>query len=161
MKQIFQMLLIFSLSSLTILSCKSVKSPKYITHTETLSDTLIRHEVESIVLPQRNVVVIENPCKENTLSLLNQTIENDYSTLSVTSENNTLHIEVDIDSIVNSRLSEVSTKSEVESIEIPIEVPYPVKNKLNLYMVLYSIGATILLFRKPIWFLIRKLIMPI
>jgi len=158
----------YSISYLAILSlimlissCKTSTSVPYITRTETLGDTLIRHEVESIILPQRNVIVLESPCKENILSSINQTIENEYSTITVDTKGEDLLIEVDIDSIVNARLSEVSTQSKVEKIEIPIEVEVPVKNKLNLYLVLYSIGATAFVFRKPIWFLIRKLINPL
>ncbi len=142
-------------------SCKSVKSPKYITHTETLADTLIRHEVESIILPQRNVIILEQPCKENVLSSINQTIENEYSTITVDTKGEDLLIEVDIDSIVNARLSEVSATSKVEKIEVPVEIPYPVRNKLNLYLLFYSIGASAWILRKPIWFVIRKLINPI
>jgi len=161
MRKIFQMSLTILLISLTISSCKNAKSLPYITSTEILGDTLIRHEVESIILPQRNVIVLESPCKENILSSINQTIENEYSTITVDTKGEDLLIEVDIDSIVNARLSEVSSTSKVEKIEIPVEVPYPVKNKLNLYLVLYSIGATTFILRKPIWFLIRKLINPL
>ena len=142
-------------------SCKTSKDLKYITSTEVLADTLIRHEVETIVLPQRNVVILERPCLEENLSSINQIIENEHSTVTIGSEGENIRIEVDIDSIVNARIMETRIKDQVEKIEVPIEVPYPVKNKLNWYLVMYAIGSTIVIFRKPIFYLIKKLILPI
>lgn len=147
--------------ALSLLSCKSHKVPKTLTTNHFVNDTIIRHEVESIVLPTRNYVIIENPCKDSILDLPKQIIKNETSTITIAQKDDAIHFKVDIDSIVNARLTETRIKNEVEKIEIPVEVPYPVKNKLNLYLVFYSIGATIVVFRKPIWFLIRKLIMPI
>ena len=158
MKRCITLLTIFLL---VMTGCSSKKSLPYITSTEVLADTLIRHEVETIVLPQKNVVIIENPCKENILSLNNQIVENEHSTITIDSEGEDIRIEVDIDSIVNARVMETRIKDEVKEIEIPVEVPYPVKNKLNLYLLLYSIGATAFILRKPIFYLIKKLILPI
>lgn len=155
---------IFLLTLIVVIStssCGVSKSPKYITNTEVLNDTLIRHEVESIVLPQRNVVVLERPCLEGNLSSINQRIENENATISISKKDESIYIEVDIDSIVNARLTETRITDKAERIEVPVEVPYPVKNKLNWYLVMYSIGSTIVVFRKPIWFLIRKLINPL
>ena len=142
-------------------SCKSRKVPLTIKHDLTTNDTIIRHEVESIILPQRNYVVFENPCKEDSLSLPTQIVENEHSTVTIGAKDETLFVQVDIDSIVNARLSETHLKSKVERVEVPVEVPYPVKNKLNWYLVMYSVGATLVIFRKPIFYVVRKLIMPI
>ena len=161
MKKILRNLGILLIGIILVSSCKTSKDLKYITSTEVLADTLIRHEVETIVLPQRNVVILERPCLEENLSSINQIIENEHSTVTIGSEGENIRIEVDIDSIVNARIMETRIKDQVEKIEVPIEVPYPVKNKLNWYLVMYAIGSTIVIFRKPIFYLIKKLILPI
>lgn len=161
MKKILKNLGILLIGIILLSSCKTSKDLKYITNTEVLADTLIRHEVESIILPTRNYVVFENPCKENVLSVPNQIISNENSTITIGQKDQSIYVQVDIDSIVNARLEETRIKNVVQKIEIPVEVEVPVKNKLNLYLLFYSIGATIVVFRKPLWIIIKKFIIPI
>lgn len=161
MKKILKNLGILLIGIILVSSCKTSKDLKYITNTEVLGDTLIRHEVESIILPQRNVIMLERPCFEDSLSSINQTIQNEHSTISITRQDQDIRIEVDIDSIVNARLTETHITDKAEHIEVPIEVPYPVKNKLNWYFLAYSIGSTAFIFRKPIYHVVKMLILPL
>lgn len=161
MMKILRNLGILLIGIILVSSCKTSKDLKYITSTEILADTLIRHEVETIILPTRNYVVFENPCKEDSLSIPNQIISNEGSTITIGQKDQSLFVKVDIDSIVNARLEETRIKNKVEKIEVPVYVDVPKKNPLNWYLVLYAAGSTIVIFRKPIFYLIKKLILPI
>lgn len=164
LKNLYKILKTVTLSialALLLFSCKTAKSPVVVRHDLNVKDTLIRHEVESIVLPQRNYVVFENPCKENELIIGDQVIENESSSISIKEVDQNLVISVDIDSIVNARLSEARIKSEVERIEIPVEVKVPVRNPINLRLVIALVAMTVFAFRKFIWFGIKKLINPL
>jgi hypothetical protein len=157
----FQVLFLLSLILLSISGCKSKKMPTVLTRDMNVQDTVIRHEVESITLPQRNYIVIENPCKEDELSIADQVITNERSSVEVKEEDGHLAVRVNIDSIVSSRLSEISNKTSVERIEIPVEVEVPVKNKLNLYLLGWAVLATGWIFKGPLLAFAKKLINPL
>ena len=146
---------------LLLSSCKTTQKPVVLTRDLNVKDTLIRHDVESIVLPQRNYVVFEKPCKENELEISNQTIESQGSSVKIAEVDNNLVVEVDIDSIVNSRLSEIDRKSVVEKVEVPVEVKVPVRNPINLRLVVAVVLLSIWTLRKPIIYVVRRFIIPI
>ena len=154
-------ILIGLLITLSLISCVSKRKTSVLTNTQVLSDTLIRHHSEAIVLPQRNVIVLESPCKENVLAIANQKITNEKSSINIKSDNGNLVVSVDIDSIVNSRLAETSIGSNVERVEIPVEVEVPVRNPFNWYAIIYGICTTGFILRKPIFSLVRRLVIPI
>ena len=122
---------------------------------------MIRHTSRSVVLPQKNVVILDRPCKENALAIANQKITNEKSTINIDNIDGSLRVSVDIDSIVSSRLAEYDNKVHMERIEVPVEVEVPVRNRLNGYLLIYSISASLWIFRKPIIGLVRRLIIPI
>lgn len=95
-------------------------APKDTVRTETVRDTIIRETTKTINLPVKNVTVIDNPCIEGELKVINQTVKTESSTLTIKEEKGNLVIEQDIDSIVNSRVSEMLKRSEkqVETITI-------------------------------------------
>jgi len=153
--------LIIILTCLCLTSCASRKRTQTITNTKVLGDTLIRHTSRSVVLPQKNVVILDRPCKENALAIANQKITNEKSTINIDNIDGSLRVSVDIDSIVSSRLAEYDNKVHMERIEVPVEVEVPVRNRLNGYLLIYSISASLWIFRKPIIGLVRRLIIPI
>jgi hypothetical protein len=105
--QAIRILIIFAL----FFSCKPQKE---VIKTRFVSDTLIRHEVNDIKLPVKNITVIENPCKGDTLKKINQTIKSGSATLVIKEEAGNLVIEQNIDSIVNSKVSEILKHTEKE-----------------------------------------------
>lgn len=94
---------------LLIVSCKPQKE---VVKTHFVSDTLIHHETKEIILPVKNITILDSPCKDSILKPINQTIKTEHSTLTIKSEGQKLVIEQDIDSIVNSRLEKILKQTE-------------------------------------------------
>lgn len=89
------------------------------TKTHVINDTIIYESVKNIHLPVKNVTIIENPCKEDSLTQINQTIKTKNSTLTIKNVDGNLVIEQNIDSIVNSKVREIlkHTEKQVEITE--------------------------------------------
>ena len=129
-------------------SCKA----KRIEHTIYKTDTITRTELIKIDKPQLNTIKIENVCDSlgNLLPIYYTNTSNNVKT-TLKSEDNTLKLEVDVDSIVNSRIEQYKSSITKEK-----EVFIKYKNKDIMW---YSISLNLLLlawiFRKPLLKLIK------
>jgi len=129
-------------------SCKAKRIEKTIYKT----DTITRTELIKIDKPQLNTIKIENVCDSlgNLLPIYYTNTSNNVKT-TLKSEDNTLKLEVDVDSIVNSRIEQYKSSITKEK-----EVFIKYKNKDIMW---YSISLNLLLlawiFRKPLLKLIK------
>ena len=129
-------------------SCKA----KRIEHTIYKTDTITRTELIKIDKPQLNTIKIENVCDSlgNLLPIYYANTSNNVKT-TLKSEDNTLKLEVDVDSIINSRIEEYKSSITKEK-----EVFIKYKNKDIMW---YSLIGNLLLlawiFKKPLLRLIK------
>ena len=133
-----------------MLGCKA----KRIEHTIYKTDTVKIKEVIKIDTPQLHNIAIDNPCnKFNELKPFRYTITSNKVKTVLKSVNDTLYLTSNIDSIVNSRISEYKSSITKEK-----EVLVKYKNKRLMW---YSLICNVLLlgfiFRKPLF----RLIMPL
>jgi len=162
MKKYTYLVVILAVSlGFTTFSCKTTKGPVTLTKSHIVNDTLIRHQVETIVLPTRNTLILRNPCKDTVLNLNEQTVSNGTTDISLDQRGEDIYIEVDIDSIVNVRLEETRIKNDIKEVEIPVYVEVPKKNPINWYLVLYASATSLWIVRKPLISLVRRLIIPL
>ena len=133
-----------------MLGCKA-KVISTETHT---TDTIYKNEIIKIDKPQLNTILLENVCDSlGILKPIFYTNVSDNVKTTLKSEHNTLKLEVNVDSIVNSKVNEY--KSSLSTKETVL-VKY--KNKKIMW---YSLGLNLLLlgwiFRKPLFRLIKPI----
>ncbi len=132
------------------ISCKSKKS--YVeTHT---TDTIYKSSIIEIQKPQLNTLIINEPC--DTLGILkpfNYTFVSNNVKGTLKSEHNTIKLEVNVDSIVNSKVNEYKSSIKTEKELIIKEVKRP----LNLYSVILNVIFALWIFRKSLFRLIKPL----
>ena len=142
--------IIIILISLLFISCKSKKS--YVeTHT---TDTIYKSSIIEIQKPQLNTLIINEPC--DTLGILkpfNYTFVSNNVKGTIKSEHNTIKLEVNVDSIVNSKVNEYKSSIKTEKELIIKEVKRP----LNLYSVILNVIFALWIFRKSLFRLIKPL----
>jgi hypothetical protein len=95
-------------------------APRETVRTETVHDTIIRQQTQTIKVPVKSTTIIENPCVDNELRPIKQIVKSESSTLTIVEKDGNLVIEQNIDSIVNSKVSEILKRSEkqVETVTI-------------------------------------------
>jgi len=143
-------IIIIILISMLFISCKTKKS-----YVETHStDTIYKSSIIEIQKPQLNSLIIENIC--DSLSIVkpfNYTFVSNNVKGTLKSEHNTLKLEVNVDSIVNSKVNEykssVKTKKEL--------IIKEVKRPFNFYSILLNVIFGLWIFRKPLIKLIKPL----
>lgn len=142
-----KLIIIILLASL-FLSCKSKKIVSEIIKT----DTIYKSEIIKITPPQLNSIKIESICDSlGSLKQFNYTFSSGKVKTVLKTIKDTLYLESNVDSIVESKVKEY--KSSFESNKKEINVPYIPK------WVWYSLALNILLlvwlFRKPLIRLIK------
>jgi hypothetical protein len=143
-------IIIIILISLLFISCKSKKV--YITDFKT--DTIYKSSIIEIQKPQLNTLIINEPC--DTLGILkpfNYTFVSNNVKGTLKSEHNTIKLEVNVDSIVNSKVNEYKSSIKTEKELIIKEVKRP----LNLYSVILNVIFALWIFRKPLIRLIKPI----
>jgi len=157
------LIIVMMLSLFALTSCKSKKSIPYITKKEISKDSTFVREKTSVILPRKSTMVFQDVFLglSNEINIPIQIIENENTRFKVQKVGNNLVVELASDSIISTDTSSDKVKIEIKEIEIPVEVEVPVSNKFNWYMLLYSITSTILLFRKQIWWVVKKFIFPL
>jgi len=133
-----------------MLGCKA-KIASIETHT---TDTIYRNEIVKIDKPQLNTIFIDNICDSlGVLKPIYYTSTSNNVRTTLKSDNNTLRLEVNVDSIVNSKVNEY--KSSLKTKETVL-IKY--KNKKIMW---YSLGLNLLLLgwnlRKPLFRLIKPI----
>lgn len=101
----FKFVLIF----LLLLSCKPQQE---VVKTHIVSDTLITHHVENVTLPTKNITILDTPCKNDSLTISDQTIKTGHTTLKIKESQGSLIIEQSTDTIKET--STVKTKKHSE-----------------------------------------------
>ena len=136
---------------LTFASCKS--TTRTVTRDRIVNDTIITHTTKSVILPQKNVTIIDKPCKDDTLKELNQVVSTPFASVSLKSEGGSLVVEVNTDSIVNERV-----KQELRRIEKDTIVDKEVITRYRIpswmwYVLGYTVLITLYTFRRFIPYL--------
>ena len=133
-----------------IISCKS-KKPYVETHS---TDTIYKSSVIKIQKPQLNSLVIENICDSlNVLKPFRYTFISNNVKGTLKSEYNTLKLDVNVDSIVNSKVNEYKSSIKTEKEVIIKEIKRP----FNLYSILLNVIFTLWIFKKPLLRLINPI----
>jgi uncharacterized protein YcfL len=143
-------IIIIILISWLFISCKSKKS-----YVETHStDTIYKSSVIEIQKPQLNSLVIENICDSlSVLKPFNYTFISNNVKGTLKSVNNMLKLDVNIDSIVNSKVNEYKSSIKTEKEVIIKEVKRP----FNLYSILLNVIFGLWIFKKPLIRLIKPI----
>ena len=103
--------------------CK-VKQPIVVTNT--IKDTIYVHKVEQIEVPVSNTVVIEYPCDTTgVLKQFKQTIKTEYVYVTVSNDNGSISVEMDVDSIKQVWEKQYIGKTTVKIKEIKVDKPVP------------------------------------
>ena len=137
---------------LFLVGCKT----KHTTTTITQKDTIRLNKVVKIHPKQLNELVIENICDRlGNLKIINYTNTTGKVKTTLKSDNNSLKLEVDIDSLKQQWVKEYQSKEYTkEEVKVITERYIP---KWVWYNLIYSILATIWIFRKPLLKLITKI----
>jgi len=134
-------------------SCK-VRKEIIETHS---TDTIYKNSIIKIDKPQLNTIKIENVCDSlGRLKMINYTSTSNNAKTTLKTVDNSLILEVNIDSIVNSKVNEYKSSLKTEKQVIIKEVKRP----LNLWVLLYAITATLWIIRHPLMKLIKTFIIP-
>ena len=131
---------------LAIVSCKTTQTTT--TKTQVLSDTLIRHEVNVVTPAVRNYTLINNPCKDGELKPIDQLIENENSSVSIRNIDGNLAVEVNIDSIVNSRVEEIIKSKNDTTTETVKTITRTRIPSWAWYVFIYTALVTVYTFRR-------------
>jgi len=136
MKKLFIILILFY-------SCKA----KHTTTTVTKTDTIFKEKVVTITEPIFNEVLIEKPCDSlGNLKPINVVSTTGKAKVSLKSVKNDLILEVNVDSIVDSRVKEYKSSYKAEKIEV-VKIKYKNK-KLMWYSLLFNLLLLGWIFRK-------------
>ena len=127
----------------SLFSCKVKETT---TSTRVIHDTLTVKEVVTITPPTRNVTIIESPCKGDTLKPISNISKFEKGTIKVSNDGGDLRVEVNIDSIVNSRLEQERLKTDTSVKEVVI-TRYRVPSWM-WYVVVYATLLTAWTFRR-------------
>ena len=147
MKKVIVIILVLLISSL-FYSCKSRKVITEITKT----DTIYKSEIIRVTPAQLNTIKIESVCDSlGRLKSFNYTFTNGTIKTVLKTIKDTLYLESNVDSIVNSKVNEYKSSITKDKQVIIKEVKRP----LNWYLLIYSILASIYIFRKPLIRLIK------
>ena len=134
-------------------SCK-VRKEIIETHS---TDTIYKNSIIKIDKPQLNTIKIENVCDSlGRLKMINYTSTSNNAKTTLKTVDNSLILEVNIDSIVNSKVNEYKSSLKTEKQVIIKEVKRP----LNLWVLLYAIATTLWIIRRPLMKLIKTFIIP-
>lgn len=126
-----------------------------------MKDTTVVKERFDIVLPVRNVTILESPCKNDSLVIPTQTIKNEKSSIKISSENGRLVVETNIDSIVNSRMDSVHSRTDIEVKEVEVFIDKPYRDKWFWGSIGTNLLLLIWIFKTPILGILRRFILPI
>ena len=137
-------------------SCKAKRVPQERVVYKMVKDSTIIETTRDIVLPVRNVTIIDRPCLDGELIIKDQIITNEKSSIKISSQNGNLVVEQNVDSIVSVRVAELRLGIENEVIEKEVFVDKPIRDKFFWYLLIYGGLATLWIFKKPIMWLIRK-----
>ena len=147
MKKVIVIILVLLISSL-FYSCKSRKVITEITKT----DTIYKSEIIKITPAQLNTIKIESVCDSlGRLKSFNYTFTNGTIKTVLKTIKDTLYLESNVDSIVNSKVNEYKSSITKDKQVIIKEVKRP----LNWYLLIYSLIASIYILRKPLIRLIK------
>ena len=147
MKKVIVIILVLLISSL-FYSCKSRKVISEITKT----DTIYKSEIIRVTPAQLNTIKIESVCDSlGRLKSFNYTFTNGTIKTVLKTIKDTLYLESNVDSIVNSKVNEYKSSITKDKQVIIKEVKRP----LNWYLLIYSLIASIYIFRKPLIRLIK------
>jgi hypothetical protein len=134
----------------------SCKVRKEIVETHS-TDTIYKNSIIKIDKPQLNTIKIENVCDSlGRLKMINYTSTSNNAKTTLKTVDNSLVLEVNIDSIVNSKVNEYKSSLKTEKQVIIKEVKRP----LNLWVLLYAIATTLWIIRRPLMKLIKTFIIP-
>ena len=144
--------ILFLFLFLFLVGCKT----KHTTTTITQKDTIRLNKVVKIHPKQLNELVIENICDSlGNLKIINYTNTTGKVKTTLKSDNNSLKLEVDIDSLKQQWVKEYQSKEYTkEEVKVITERYIP---KWMWYSLIYSILTTIWIFRKPLLKLITKI----
>jgi len=133
-------IILIILLALLFISCKT----KYITSVETKTDTITTTKVVKIDKPQLNEIILENICDSlGQLKQINYISRSNNTKTSLKSSKNSLILNVNIDSIVNSELETYKSSLKTEFKEVVIEKRYiPKWVWYNLVVSILLIGWT-------------------
>jgi DNA-binding protein len=142
---------LFSFFAVALFSCKSTKETT--TTTRVLHDTIATREIVTVIPPQRNVTIIDSPCRGDSLKPINYISKTKSAEVKIESRGNDLVVSVDIDSIVNSRLEEERIKlDQTETIKEKVITKTRIP-KFVWYVITYAVLLTLYTFRKFIPYL--------
>ena len=147
MKKVIVIILVLLISSL-FYSCKSRKTVTEITKT----DTIYKSEIIKITPAQLNTIKIESVCDSlGRLKSFNYTFTNGSVKTVLKTIKDTLYLESNVESIVNAKVNEYNSSITKDKQVIIKEVKRP----LNWYLLIYSLIASIWIFRKQLIRLIK------
>jgi len=147
-----KILKLFILTGLiAVIGCKPQQQ---VIRNSSVTDTIITHKSEVIQLPVKSVTIIKEPCKDQVLQPIHQTITSGNTHATISTENGNLQVQISTDSTstINQSATAIHSDSDVQTITKTIyKTP-----KWAWYALAYSIAATLWLLRKPIFTLIKS-----
>ena len=134
---------------IVLVGCKPTQT---VTKTEYVHDSVFVDRVEKILVPQTQIVEIENPCDSVTgeLKPFRATLKNSKANISIESKNGVLVAKINLDSIKEVYQKEFQSKQveKVEIREVPIKQPI---SKFWWWSLILNVIILIWVFRKFIF----------
>lgn len=145
---------------LAVSGCKIQKPQERVVY-KFVKDTTVIKKNTSIVLPVKNITILDRPCKDNSLIIPTQIIENENSSLKISSKEGRLVVESSTDSIVSTdvNVTHISKDVEVKEVEVFIDKPY--RDRWFWGSISANLLLLVWIFKKPIISILRRFILPI
>jgi len=146
---------------LSMIGCKTQRIPQERVVYKFVKDTTVIERSVSVVLPVKNVTILESPCKNDSLIIPTQIIKNERSRIKISSKKGKLVVETNIDSLVSTNVDKFRSVKDVEVREIEVFVDKPVRDRWYWGFLIYSLLASVWILKKPIIGILRRFILPI
>ena len=137
-----------------LIAVTGCKPQQQVIRNTSVTDTIITHKSEVIQLPVKSITIIKEPCKDQVLQPIHQTITSGNTHATISTENGNLQVQISTDSTstINQSTTAIHSDSDVQTItKTTYKTP-----KWAWYALVYSIAATLWLLRKPIFTLIKS-----
>jgi len=137
-----------------LIAVTGCKPQQQVIRNTSVTDTIITHKSEVIQLPVKSITIIKEPCKDQVLQPIHQTITSGNTQATISTENGNLQVQISTDSTstINQSTTAIHSDSDVQTItKTTYKTP-----KWAWYALAYSIAATLWLLRKPIFTLIKS-----
>jgi len=137
-----------------LIAVTGCKPQQQVIRNTSVTDTIITHKSEVIQLPVKSVTIIKEPCVDNVLQPIHQTITSGNTHATISTENGNLQVQISTDSTstINQSTTAIHSDSDVQTTTKTVyKIP-----EWCWWVLGYAIVVTLWILKKPIFTLIKS-----